>query len=70
LDFYSKCLEKESEKRPSAAELLDHPFLSLACSAEEFAPIIDEARQGANSEPGLDLLNNHMRDHVVFVWLI
>jgi len=55
LDFYSKCLEKESEKRPSAAELLDHPFLSLASSAEEFAPIIDEARQAANSEPGLDL---------------
>jgi serine/threonine protein kinase len=55
LDFYSKCLEKESDKRPSAAELVEHPFLKNSCTFEEFAPIIDEARQAASADPGLDL---------------
>jgi len=55
LDFYSKCLEKEADKRPSAADLVEHSFLKLACSPEDFAPIIDEARQAANAEQALDI---------------
>jgi len=55
LDFYSKCLEKEVDKRPSAATLLEHPYLQTSCSAVEFAPIIEEARQAACAEPALEL---------------
>jgi len=55
LDFYSKCLEKEVDKRPSATTLLEHPFLQTPCTAEEFAPIIEEARQAASAEAPLDL---------------
>jgi len=55
LDFYGKCLEKDVEKRPSAAQLLEHPFLKGSCSALNFAPIIEEARKAACAEPGIEL---------------
>jgi len=50
LDFYSKCLEKEVDKRPGAQELLEHPYLQSACSAADFAPIIEEARTAATND--------------------
>jgi len=46
--FFSLCLDKEVEKRPSAEELLQHPFLEHACEPEEFAQLIGLAREAAN----------------------
>ena len=34
-DFLERCLQPEPEKRPTAQELLAHPFLKHACSKEE-----------------------------------
>jgi len=48
-DFVSQCLVKEVEDRPSGEELLQHPFLKNACTAEEFVTIIEEARQAKES---------------------
>jgi len=42
--FVAACLEKTSEQRPTASELLKHPFLQRACPASEFAPIISAAK--------------------------
>jgi serine/threonine protein kinase len=44
-DFVAKCLEKESEKRPNATELLKHPFLKTACNPSVLAPLIEQARR-------------------------
>lgn len=43
-DFFSKCLEKDVEKRPSADELLKHPFIMRACSPKELAPVVRAAK--------------------------
>jgi len=50
LDFFSKCLEKDVNARPEADQLLSHPFMALACSPVEFAPIIDAAHEAAALE--------------------
>merc|ERR1712188_104019 len=42
-DFVSQCLIKEVEDRPSGEELLQHPFLKCACTAEEFITLIEES---------------------------
>jgi len=47
IHFYSRCLEKEVENRPTADELLLDPFMATCCSAEEFLPIISQAREVA-----------------------
>jgi hypothetical protein len=49
IDFYDKCLDKDVDKRPGADDLLEHPFLRLACEHKHFAPIIGEARAAAAS---------------------
>jgi len=48
--FYSRCLEKEVEKRPTADELLEDPFMQMACSGPEFVPVINKAREAAEAE--------------------
>jgi len=50
VDFFNKCLDKEVESRPSAAQLLEHKFLTTACSDRDFSPIIKEAREAAQRE--------------------
>jgi serine/threonine protein kinase len=35
--FLARCLDLNPERRASAEELLQHPFLGLSCSQEEFA---------------------------------
>jgi len=48
--FYGRCLEKEVEKRPNADELLQDPFLLMACSGQEFVPVISKAREAAEAD--------------------
>lgn len=35
-DFYHQCTQKDPQLRPSADTLLEHPFLHLACTPQEF----------------------------------
>ncbi|KAI8338840.1 kinase-like domain-containing protein [Blakeslea trispora] len=49
-DFLAKCLEVEVEKRPSASEMLEHPFLRLADPLPSLAPLIRAARDAARRE--------------------
>jgi len=43
-DFFNRCLEKDVEKRPSADELLKHPFINRACKSGELGPVIRTAK--------------------------
>lgn len=44
-DFISKCLTLELKQRPTATELLEHPFLSVVASYEEMAALIEQAKE-------------------------
>eukprot|EP01103_Thecamoeba_quadrilineata_P006148 TRINITY_DN15873_c0_g1_i1.p1 TRINITY_DN15873_c0_g1~~TRINITY_DN15873_c0_g1_i1.p1 ORF type:complete len:393 (-),score=107.42 TRINITY_DN15873_c0_g1_i1:76-1254(-) len=44
-DFVAQCLNKDVDRRPSATEMLKHPFLKTACKPSEFAPIIEQAKK-------------------------
>jgi len=48
--FYSRCLEKEVEKRPTADELLQDPFMDMCCTGQEFVPVIAKAREAAEAD--------------------
>ncbi|KAF9974074.1 signal transducing kinase of the PAK, partial [Actinomortierella ambigua] len=43
-DFLDKCLEVDPEKRPTATELLRHPFIVKAHSVRTLSPLIKAAR--------------------------
>ncbi|KAF2074698.1 hypothetical protein CYY_004012 [Polysphondylium violaceum] len=43
-DFLAQCLEKDTDKRPTAATLLNHPFLKKACSGLEFLKAVEASR--------------------------
>jgi hypothetical protein len=49
LRFYYRCLEKEVEKRPTAEELLQDPFMDMCCTGQEFVPVIAKAREVAEA---------------------
>ena len=40
LDFLDKCLDVDPSKRPSAKELLQHPFIQMACDMKFIPPLI------------------------------
>ncbi|KAK9719987.1 hypothetical protein K7432_004405 [Basidiobolus ranarum] len=46
-EFLSKCLEVEADKRPSADELLKHPFLDSAEPLHSLSPLIKAARSNS-----------------------
>ncbi|RCH97506.1 hypothetical protein CU098_000536, partial [Rhizopus stolonifer] len=46
-DFLGKCLQFKAENRPSAAELLKHPFLSNAAPSTCLLPLIESAKKSA-----------------------
>jgi p21-activated kinase 1 len=50
LDFTAKCLDKDSEKRKDANELLSHPFMNRSCKPKEFGSVIIAAKQLRDSE--------------------
>lgn len=43
--FLSLCLAIEPSKRPSAVELLQHPFIATACTTEDLRQCLQRARQ-------------------------
>ena len=45
LNFKETSLEIDPLKRHTASQLLKHPFVSIACSTEEFAEIVSKALQ-------------------------
>jgi p21-activated kinase 1 len=45
LDFLQQCLETDPKKRPTAKDLLSHPFLNNACDSEYIVPLMDLAAQ-------------------------
>ena len=49
-DYLSKTLEVDAEKRPSASELLQHPFFKLSEPLRTLAPLIKAAREIAKSK--------------------
>ncbi|CEG71340.1 Putative Protein kinase [Rhizopus microsporus] len=49
-DFLAKCLEVEVDRRPSASEMLKHPFLQLADPLPSLAPLIKAARDAARRD--------------------
>ncbi|KAG0215941.1 signal transducing kinase of the PAK [Mortierella sp. GBA30] len=44
-DFLAQCLEVDPEKRPTATQLLKHPFLTRAHSVRTLAPLIRAAKE-------------------------
>jgi serine/threonine protein kinase len=52
--FLARCLDLNQEKRASADELLEHPFLDLACSQEEFAAFTKYRLQPSEDEEYAD----------------
>ncbi|KAL9557566.1 hypothetical protein PS6_001774 [Mucor atramentarius] len=46
-DFLGKCLKFNAESRPSAAELLQHPFLTKAAPLSCLLPLIESAKKSA-----------------------
>ncbi|EGG19711.1 p21-activated protein kinase [Cavenderia fasciculata] len=43
-EFVNLCLEKDTEKRPTAAELLQHPFIKKSSSGLEFYKAVEAAK--------------------------
>jgi len=46
-DYLAKCLEVDVEKRPDAAQLLQHPFFTKAEPLKSLTPLIKAAREAA-----------------------
>jgi len=45
-EFFNLCIEKDVEKRPTADQLLKHPFLKHACEPKDFAQVVKQSRAG------------------------
>ena len=48
-DYLAKTLEIDVEKRPDATQLLQHPFFSIAEPLETLVPLIEAAREFAQT---------------------
>lgn len=49
-NFLTRCLEVDPERRPSAAEILKHPFLGKADPLCSLSPLIRAARENAKKQ--------------------
>ena len=47
-DFIAKCTMMNAADRPTAAQLLEHPFLKKACDYAELGPLVEKAKAEAN----------------------
>mmetsp|Transcript_24858 Transcript_24858/g.31637 ORF Transcript_24858/g.31637 Transcript_24858/m.31637 type:complete len:427 (-) Transcript_24858:87-1367(-) len=50
ISFLDKCLIKEPQARPTANELLEHPFLQKACDPSEILAKVTEAKEAKDNE--------------------
>lgn len=50
-DFLAKCLQVDPEIRPSAEEMLKHPFLKIADPLRSLSPLIRAARETNDTKP-------------------
>ncbi|KAM3588848.1 Serine/threonine-protein kinase PAK 3, variant 2 [Umbelopsis sp. WA50703] len=48
-DFLNQCLEVDSEQRPLASEIIDHPFIKRADPVRSLTPLINAARKANRS---------------------
>merc|ERR1712130_866736 len=48
--FLDSCLEMDVEQRPSARQLLNHPFLKGAAPLSTLTPLIKAAKEAINSQ--------------------
>merc|ERR1711988_516980 len=44
-DFMARCLEVNTVARATAEELLEHPFMLMACDTKELVPLIVKAQE-------------------------
>jgi len=51
-EFLASCLELDPTKRITSAELLKHPFLRCACTADDFMDVLNKKNGGGKSESG------------------
>jgi len=49
LRFYKQCIDVNVDKRPSAKQLLQDPFLDQCCSNQDFVPLISQAKEAATN---------------------
>ena len=49
-NFVAQCLEKDAKTRPSAEDLLKHPFLKRSCDKTSLAVAIDKAKKVKQAE--------------------
>jgi len=63
-DFLGRCLEVDTAKRATTHELLEHPFLKLACPTRTLTPLILKAREvAAEMSSGSDLSEDSVEDY-------
>ncbi|KYO24792.1 hypothetical protein Y1Q_0014088 [Alligator mississippiensis] len=71
-DFLNRCLEMDVEKRGSAKELLQHPFLKLAKPLSSLTPLILAAKEAMKNYGYLQRIQGCVvavpRSPVVLVW--
>lgn len=51
IDFNRVCLQKDVSKRPTAKALLAHPFLSKACTPEQFCEVFERVENSKQAAP-------------------
>ncbi len=44
-DFLARCLDTDAKTRASSEELLQHPFIKLACTTKELVPVIRDTKR-------------------------
>jgi len=49
-EFLALCLEKDPEKRPSAPDMLKHPYLKASCAGSDLMLLMEEARKYAKQQ--------------------
>lgn len=50
-DFLAQCLQVDPEIRPSAEEMLKHPFLEISDPLRSLSPLIRAARESNSTKP-------------------
>eukprot|EP01098_Paradermamoeba_levis_P013311 TRINITY_DN604_c0_g1_i1.p1 TRINITY_DN604_c0_g1~~TRINITY_DN604_c0_g1_i1.p1 ORF type:complete len:432 (+),score=108.22 TRINITY_DN604_c0_g1_i1:424-1719(+) len=44
-DFFNSCLIQDNKKRPTAEQLLSHPFLKSSCQPDEFVKVVQRSKE-------------------------